>query len=146
MHKAQKTAKVLNALEACKTTLVLVPPGCTSLVQPLDVVVNGQFKQIVDRLQTEHMQQNLEQYVNNSFSASQRRVLITGWVGAAWAEVCRNKDALKRGFEKCGISVPIDGSRDESININGLSDYVVRKYSSEMESDEEDLLESSEKD
>ena len=65
VHKAQKTAKVLNALEACKTTVVFVPPGCTSLVQPLDVVVNAKFKQTVDRLQTEHMQQNLEQYVNN---------------------------------------------------------------------------------
>lgn len=141
VHKAQKTTNVLNALEACKTIVVLVPPGCTSLVQPLDVVVNAKFKQIVDCLQTEHMQQNLEQYVNNSLSASQRRVLITGWVGAAWAEVCQNKDAVKRGFEKCGISVLIDGSRDEAINIHGLSDYAVRKDSSEAESDEEDLFE-----
>ena len=51
VHKSQKTAKVLNALEACKTTVVLVPPGYTSLVQPLDVV-NVKFKQTVDRLQT----------------------------------------------------------------------------------------------
>ena len=141
VHKAQKTAKVLNALEACKTTVVLVPPGCTSLVQPLDVVVNAKFKQTIDRLQTEHMQQNLEQYVNNSLSASQRRILITGWVGAAWAEVCENEEMVKRGFEKCGISVPIDGSRDEAINIQGLSDYAVRKDSSEMISDEDDLFE-----
>ena len=143
VHKAQKTEKVLHALEACKTTVVLVPPGCTSLVQPLDVVVNANFKQIVDRLQTEHMQQNLEQYVNNSLSASQRRILITGWVGAAWAEVCLKKDMIKRGFEKCGISVPIDGSRDEDISIHGLTGYVVRKdaSSSEIESDEDDLFE-----
>ena len=72
VQKAQKTTKVLNALEACKTTVVLVTPGCTNLVQPLDVVVNAKFKQTVDRLQTKHMQQNLDQYVNNSVSASQR--------------------------------------------------------------------------
>ena len=66
VHKAQKTEKVLSALEACKTTVVLVPRGCNSLVQPLDVVVNAEFKQTVHHLQTEHMQQNLEQYVNNS--------------------------------------------------------------------------------
>ena len=109
VHKAQKTVKIIKALEVCKTTVVLVPPGCTSLVQPLDVV-NAKFKQTIDHLQTEHMQQNLEHYVNNSFSASQRRVLITGWVGVAWTEVCQNKDMVKRAFEKCGISVPIDGS------------------------------------
>ena len=111
VHKTQTTAKVRIALEACKTTVVFVPSGCTSLVQPLDIVVNGVFKQIVDLLKAEHMQQNLEQYVNNSFSASQRCVLITGWVEAAWAEVCQKREMLKRGFEKCDISVPIDGSR-----------------------------------
>ena len=142
MHKEQKTTKVLNALEAYKTTVVLVPPGCTNLVQSLDVVVNVKFKQTVDRLQTEHMQQNLEQYMKNSPSVLQRNVLITGWVvAAAWAKVCQNKDMVKRGFEKCGISVPIDGSRDEAIKIHGLSDYVVRRYSSETESVEEDLFE-----
>ena len=78
--------------------------------------------------------------MNNSLSASQRRVLVTGWVGAAWAEVCQNKDMVKRGFEKCGISVPIHGSRDEAINVHGLSDYVVRRDSSETESNEEDLF------
>ena len=58
--------------------------------------------QIVDRLQNEHMEQNLEKYVNNNFSASQRRILITEWVGAAWTEVCQKQEILKHGFEKCG--------------------------------------------
>ena len=72
--------------------------------------------------------------------------MITTWVGAAWAKVCQNKDVVKQGFEKCGISVPIDGSRDEAINIRDLSDYVVRR--DETESDEDDLfeLDSSEED
>ena len=64
---------------------------------------------------------------------------LNTWVGAAWAEVCQNKDAVKWGFEKCGISVPIDGSRDEAINIRGLSNYVVRQ--DEKESDEYNLFE-----
>ena len=36
-----------------------------------------------------------------------------------------------RAFEKCGISLPIDGSRDECININGLEGYKV--YETEIE-------------
>ena len=72
--------------------------------------------------------------------------MITTWVGTAWAEVCQNKDVVKQGFEKCGIFVPIDGSRDGAINIHGLSDYMVRQ--DETESDEDDLfeLDSSEED
>ena len=106
VHTAHITEMVRSALETCKTTVVLVPSSCTSLVQPLDVVVNRVFKQTVDRLQNEHMQQNLEQYFNISFSASQRHVLIIDWVGATWAEVCQNKEMLKHAFEKCGILVP----------------------------------------
>lgn len=45
VHRAQKTDKVLNMLKECKTTTALVPSGCTSLVQPLDVALNAQFKQ-----------------------------------------------------------------------------------------------------
>ena len=135
VHRAQKTANVLNALKACNTTVVLVPPCCTSLVQPLDVSVNAKFKQTIDRQQTEHMQENLELYVNNSLSASQRRVLITGWVGAAWADLCQQKDMIKRAFRKCGISVPIDGSRDEEISIKGLCNYIVRRDESPVQTD-----------
>jgi len=36
-HKAQKTLTLLK--DECNTITVLVPPGCTSLVQPLDVVL-----------------------------------------------------------------------------------------------------------
>ncbi len=30
-----------------------------------------------------------------------------------------------RSFRKCGISLPVDGSEDDDININGIPDYEV---------------------
>ncbi|CAG8552449.1 7972_t:CDS:1, partial [Acaulospora morrowiae] len=45
VHRAQKTNKVLDMLKECNTIIALVPPGCTSLIQPLDVALNMQFKQ-----------------------------------------------------------------------------------------------------
>ncbi|CAG8778219.1 15676_t:CDS:2, partial [Acaulospora morrowiae] len=39
------TDKVLDILKECNTITALVPPGCTSLIQPLDVALNAQFKQ-----------------------------------------------------------------------------------------------------
>ena len=53
-----------------------------------------------------------------------RRVLFTKWVGTAWQETSRRlKDTVIRSFVKCGISLPISGSRDSEINVDGLPDY-----------------------
>ena len=72
--------------------MVLVPPGCMSLVQPLDVAFNAEFKSAIDKLQTEHMHKHLEQYVTSSLSTSNIRILITKWVGAAWAQISQKKE------------------------------------------------------
>ena len=45
--------------------------------------------------------------------ASQRRVLMTKWVGEAWSTVGKMKDSIIRSFKKCGLSVALDGSDDE---------------------------------
>ncbi len=95
VHKAQTTTAIMNALAKCKTEVILVPPGCTSLVQPLDVSFNAEFKSLIDKLQTEHMHDNLDDYVSNSFTASARRVLITKWVGEAWEKVSQKKTMIK---------------------------------------------------
>ena len=126
VHRAQTTEAVQDILLGeCRTAVALVPPGTTSLVQPLDVSVNSEFKSIVERLQNQHMHSNVSLYIEGKITASQRRVLITKWVGQAWAEVCANKDMIYRAFQKCGISVPIDGSKDSLINIKGLTAYKV---------------------
>jgi len=46
VHRAQKTDTILSMFRQCDTTTALIPPGCTSLVQPLDVGFNAQFKQV----------------------------------------------------------------------------------------------------
>ena len=97
----------------------MVPPGTTSLVQPLDVSVNSEFKTIVGRHQNH---ENVRLYVEGKITASQRCILITKWVGQAWTEVCAKKDMICRA---CGISVPVDGGKDDLINIKGVSDYSV---------------------
>lgn len=63
--------------------------------------------------------------MEGKLSASDRRVLMTKWIGSAW-DLCSADDAvIIRAFEKCGISLPIDGSLDDHININGLEGYKV---------------------
>ena len=78
--------------------------GCTSLVQPMDVCFNRPFKAAIEKLATQHMQDNLQAYVNGELNASNRRVLFTKWVGEAWEEVSTNKDMVVRSFKKSGIT------------------------------------------
>ena len=97
-------------LHECCTALALVPPGTTSLVQPLDVSVNAEFKHLVEELQNKHMHSSVQMYVEGKISVSQRRVLITKWVGEAWTKVCSSTEMIQRAFQRCGSAVPIDGS------------------------------------
>ena len=109
-----------NLLQKKKTLLISVPPGRASRVQPLDVSVNNPVKNSV-RIQFEkHFQENLTVYVEGKISASERRVLLTKWVGNAWDEVCSNKE---------------DGSEDALVHIEGISEYVMPKEDKEFHLD-----------
>lgn len=135
VHRAQKTDKILDRLENdCNTEVTFIPGGCTSLLQPLDVVVNKPFKAAINRLATQHMQEKLDDYVNGRISAKERRILFTKWVGQAWEEVSSDKEMMKRSFLKTGIAVAIDGSEDVQINVEGLENYdVVSSESSDTD-------------
>ena len=139
VHKAQKTLDILDTLAEMNTTPIYVPAGTTGLIQPIDVCFNAPFKAAIKKQADDHIKDNLEKYVQGTIPASERRILFTKWVGKAWEELSANTEMVKRSFLKCGISVPIDGSRDDDINIKDLPDYKVKNSSDETpESDDED--------
>ena len=100
---------------------------CTSRVQVVDVMVNKPFKDEVRRLFENHLDSNFERYVEGKISASERRVLMTKWVGEAWSKVGKMKDSIIRSFKKCGLSVALDGSEDDQVNIEGIPNYQTPK-------------------
>ena len=167
VHRAQKTDRVKSLFKSLNTTMAMVPSGCTSLVQPLDVCINKPFKDRVKMAAEQHYTANLTkwtkgmyiQYIKQTdtdmalyldrFTASERRILITQWVGEAWEAICiEHKELIIRSFQKCGITTALDGSEDSHINIRGLQNYVVDVeeeevgYESQEESDSEYDIES----
>ena len=149
IHRAQQTENVKRLLARCKTKLVNIPGGCTSLLQPVDVSFNGPFKAHVRAMSEKHLNENLDKYTDGKISASERRILMTKWVGEAWANT--NQDMVQRSFKKCGISLALDGSENHLLNIEKLPEYAMPEEVAEMQeyellSDDEDEGEGNEND
>ena len=71
VHKAQKTDRIKELLKQCGTTPIFVPAGCTSIIQPLDVSFNTPFKKQVKSAALQHMQDNLDEYLNGKITAGE---------------------------------------------------------------------------
>ena len=86
-------------LKKQKASLVNVLPGCTSRVQIVHVLLNKPFKDEVRSLFEDHLDKNLDQYLDGKINVSQRRVLMTKWVGEAWSKVGKMKDSIVRSLK-----------------------------------------------
>ncbi|RPB03600.1 hypothetical protein L873DRAFT_1841203 [Choiromyces venosus 120613-1] len=64
---------------------------------------------------------NPQKWTDGSFTIRDRRILSTIAVGNAWEWLHQERKAvIIRSFECTGISLPIDGSRDQEISVKGL--------------------------
>jgi len=120
---SQKTDICKERMKILRIIPAIIPGGCTGLVQPCDTVLNKPFKDHIKAAATRHYDENLERWTEGKFTASERRIIMTKWVGDAWAAVSKDREAIMRGFTKAGIAVAIDGSEDDLINIKGLPNY-----------------------
>lgn len=61
----------------------MIPSGCTSLVQPLDIVINTLLKKKFEEFAEQHYEVNLDEWINDRYTASERRILMTKWIADA---------------------------------------------------------------
>ena len=70
VHTSQQTDSVNILLAKNKTTMINVPGGTTSRVQPLDVAINKPFKNRVRQAFEENLHKNLQLYTERKLTAS----------------------------------------------------------------------------
>ena len=118
-YRAQQTDTVKELVKKHKPFIVHVPPKCTSRIQVVNVLINIPFKDEVRSLFDHHLDKNLDQFVDGKINASQRRVLIKKLVGEEWSKFGKMKDFILHSFKRCGLSVALDGSESDEVNIEG---------------------------
>ena len=110
--------------EGVKHAGVALPGGCTDALQPIDASLGALIKVEVGKQLDIWLENgdNLERWESNALTASDRRVLLTKWVATAVDIVDNRPNYRFRLFEKTGGLMTADGTCDDRINLEGLTE------------------------
>lgn len=140
MFRAHLVDSVQKNLLRRKTHKAVIPGGCTSLLQPLDVSLNKPFKTKMRALWTEWMISGPKEYTagGNQRRASYQQACE--WTITAWDSI--SKETVIKSFKKCGISNAMDGSEDDALydDLINSSDNNTTTTTAEVETEEDSEL------
>ena len=121
----------LAALRESNTLARFLPPKCTDIVQPVDAGAGATFINLYTQAQDEWLDDatNLELWESGKLDASQRRILMTRWVGDAYRKFISAKydNARLSWFRKTGCLMSADGTDDDLIKPEGTSFYTFER-------------------
>jgi hypothetical protein len=139
VFSGQKTQEVTDSFKSIKCTTSFIPSGTTGFIQVCDTTVNHALKSRIEELADIYIDQNEREWVEGKYSISDRRVLLTKWVGQAWQDMHQeDSDMIRGAFEKVGLGLPIDGSQDHKISIKDFPGVKVGDWKSWKPANEED--------
>ena len=116
----------LNLLKTVNCFRWLLPSQSTSETQPVDAGLGRLVKlHIAQEFESWlEIDENLELWENGKLSASEKRILVTKFVGSAWDKIfLSGKYKPTCYFQKTGCMLTLDGSEDDLVNIEGCPEY-----------------------
>jgi DDE superfamily endonuclease len=123
--ESQVQENFANILQTFGCRRFLLPANCTEFLQPVDAGLGRSLKARIARELEKWLQleENLDLWENGQLSASDKRILITKWVGNAWESLfSEGSYDTSIYFEKTGCLLTLDGSEDAKIRIQGLEE------------------------
>jgi hypothetical protein len=140
VFSGQKTKEVIASFKALKCTTSFIPGGTTGFIQVCDTVVNKSLKARIEDLADQYIDKNEREWVEGKYTVSQRRVLLTKWVGQAWDDMhTEDSDMIRQAFVQVGLGLPVDGSRDSEIKIKDFPGVEVGNWRDWQPKEEEDM-------
>ena len=103
---------LLDYITKKKQKYILIPPGMTRVMQPLDVSINGPFKKYMKDLYIDECIRNKD--INMKISREQ----ILKWILEIWHDETKiKKEMVENSFKFCGISNSLNGEEDTMIQV-----------------------------
>ena len=141
-HATDSTAKEFKAKNTV-TTIHVIPGGCTSKIQPLDVSINCPFKDSLRRSWCEYIQSMVQVRESTDSTPLEKipkptKQQVVDWVVKAWHELQKRQKPIVKSFKVCGISSCLDGSEDKLVR---CGQYITEQMQSEVDEAEEDDFE-----
>ncbi|CAI7768963.1 unnamed protein product [Closterium sp. NIES-54] len=111
-YRGHLTLEVKKKFGRLNLVPAIIPAGCTSEIQPLDVAVNRSFEAAIRQLYQEWFEREGVNTLTKKGNIKKPPVELTlKWISAAWKSV--PKELIQRAFLTCGISNALDGSQDK---------------------------------
>eukprot|EP00112_Aurelia_sp_Birch-Aquarium-sp1_P024456 Seg7753.1 transcript_id=Seg7753.1/GoldUCD/mRNA.D3Y31 product="hypothetical protein" protein_id=Seg7753.1/GoldUCD/D3Y31 len=123
---SQMTGQFHRACRSMANTVVYpLPPQETDKCQPVDQGEGNLIKVLMGEQMDLFLQEddNLEKW-QSKITASERRILITKWLGEAWEKLGKEyPDFRRKLFLKTGLLMTADKTDDDLIRPEGFEDY-----------------------
>ena len=95
--------------------VVVIPGGCTSKVQPLDVCLNKPFKSLLRGCWQEYIDSLVSNDPDLKKLKTASKETICQWVQKGLDDLRKKEKIVKKSFLVCGLSNALDGSENKLI-------------------------------
>lgn len=112
--------------EEANTLVYPLPPSVTGKLQPVDAGEGYMIKKLIGRQLDSYLEsdENFERWCGQGYSASERIILLTKWVGQAWTDMQKYPNFRQRLFQKTVLLMTAEeGEEDKLINPLGYKNY-----------------------
>lgn len=90
-----KTEEIRALLKRFNVKVSMIPPGMTSLLQPLDTYINKTFKAYLREFTDKYTLNWETEHPGQKWSISDKRIMVTKVVALAWKRLCNTQQGIQ---------------------------------------------------